>query len=65
MEGIAATGMGIAAELLGTTQVGLGRMGIAAELLGTTQVGLGRMVALHYRSSTSYQICEHIRCLFF
>ena len=29
------------------------------------QVGLGRIVALYYRSSTSYQIHQHIRCLCF
>jgi hypothetical protein len=29
------------------------------------QVGLGRIVALHHRSSTSYQIHEHIRFLYF
>jgi hypothetical protein len=27
-------------------------------------LGLGRIVALHRRSSTSYQIHEHIRCLY-
>jgi hypothetical protein len=27
-------------------------------------LGLGRIVALHHRSSTSYQIHEHIRCLY-
>jgi hypothetical protein len=27
--------------------------------------GLGRIVALPHRSSTSHQICEHIRCLSF
>ena len=28
-------------------------------------LGLGRMVALYYRSSTSYQIRKHIRYLYF
>ena len=28
-------------------------------------IGLGRIVVLLGRSSTSYQICEHIRCLYF
>jgi hypothetical protein len=28
-------------------------------------IGLGRIVALYYRSSTSYQIRQHIRCLYF
>jgi hypothetical protein len=27
-------------------------------------LGLGRVVALHYRSSTSCQICQHIRRLY-
>ena len=30
----------------------------------TVKVGLGRIVALHYRSSTSYQIHDNIRCLY-
>jgi hypothetical protein len=29
------------------------------------QVGLGRIVAFHRRSSSSYQIYEEIRCLYF
>ena len=29
------------------------------------QLGLGRIVALHHRTSASYQIHEHIRCLHF
>ena len=32
---------------------------------GDGQVGLGRTVASRYRSSTSYQIFEYIRCLYF
>ena len=28
-------------------------------------IGLGRIVALYCRSSTSYQICEYIRYLYF
>ena len=34
-------------------------------LLYEACVGLGRIVASHHRSSTSYQICEHIRYLYF
>ena len=30
----------------------------------TPAVGLGRIVALYYHSLTSYQIHEHIRCLY-
>ena len=32
---------------------------------GEVGIGLGRIVALHYRSSTLYQIRKHIRCLYF
>jgi hypothetical protein len=31
----------------------------------TVVAGLGRIVALDHRASTSYQIHEHIRCLYF
>ena len=37
----------------------------AAQFNDAVRVGLGRIVALHHRPSTSYQIHEHIRRLFF
>jgi hypothetical protein len=38
---------------------------IPSAMEGPVVVGLGRIVALHHRSSTSYQICQDIRWLHF
>ena len=35
-----------------------------AAAISAVTVGLGRIAALHYRSSTSYQICYHTRYLY-
>jgi hypothetical protein len=40
-------------------------LAIGDESRATASIGLGRIVALHHRSSTSYQIHLHIWCLFF
>ena len=44
---------------------GGGALGDAVAALQAASIGLGRIVALYYRSSTSYQIHQHIRCLCF
>ena len=39
--------------------------GRGANVSAEVRLGLGRIVALYYRASNSYQIHEHVRCLYF
>ena len=41
------------------------RVALADYRAEAVKLGLGRLVALHHRSSTSYQIHKAIRCLYF